>query len=161
MFMRRNIRKAIKHSTKLQHVKKAIIELFIQINKDNPAKKIGYVAGIISSDGDEHVIKNQKRLEQITEKLKERTGFPIFSSVDLFGDGKYDQIEDYHLKHPLREKSFIQFWRSLLRNGHITDIYMTPRWKNSSGAKAEHDIAKKVRLTIHYIDEELNEIPGE
>jgi len=156
--MRNNIRRAIKNSTRLQHVQEAIIEVFIDTNKNNPSKKIGYVAGIISSDGDEHVLKNQKRLEQIAEKLKKKTGFPVFSSVDLFGDGKYDQIDDYHVKRPLREKGFIQFWESLLKSGHITDIYMTPRWKESKGAKAEHAVAKQNGLTIHYIDEELNEI---
>lgn len=156
--MKQKIQTAIKNSTNLKHVEKAILDLFKEIKKENPKQRVGYVAGIVTSDGEENMMKNIKRLDELTEKLREKLDFPIFSSVDIFGGGIYDQIEDFHLERSLREKAFINFWRMLLKSGHITDIYMTPRWKESKGAKDEHETAKEVRLKIHYIDEDVNEI---
>ena len=153
--MKAKIQKAIENSTNLKHVEKAILEIFKEVKKDN--SKIGYVAGIVTSDGEENMMRNIKRLDELTEKLRKKSNFPVFSSVDIFGGGIYDKIEDFHLEKPLREKAFINFWRILLKSGHITDIYMTPRWNKSKGAKDEHKTAKEVEIVIHYVDEEMNE----
>ncbi len=157
--MKQKIQNAIKNSTNLKHIEKAIMDLFLELKKEKSKQKIGYVAGIVTSDGEENMQRNIERLEKLTEKLREKLNFPIFSSVDIFGGGIYDKIEDFHLERPLREKAFIKFWRVLLKSGHITDIYMTPRWDESKGAKDEHKTAKETGIEIHYVNEELEELP--
>lgn len=156
--MRKIIKKAIKHSTNLHHVQDAMLGVFIQLKDKKPNQRIGYVAGIITSDGEENMQKNIDRLLTLTEKLREKVSFPVFSSVDIFGEGMYGQIEDFHFERVQRERAFIKFWRILLKSGHITDVFMTPRWKESKGAKDEHRTALKQGITIHYVDEELNEL---
>lgn len=154
--MKQKIRTAIKSSTNLKHVEKAIINLLHEIKKENPKKRVGYVAGIVTSDGEDHMQRNIDRLAALTEKLRIKVSFPIFSSVDIFGDGIYDQIEDFHLERTLREKAFVDFWRNILRSGHITDVYMTPRWDESRGARDEHETAKQMGIRIHYVNEDLD-----
>ncbi len=36
--------------------------------------------------------------------------------------------------------------------GYITDIFMTPRWEHSEGARDEHKNAIKAGMTIHYVE---------
>jgi hypothetical protein len=77
----------------------------------------------------------------------------IFSSVDLFyGNEFYNQIEDTRLPYKERRTAFIGFYREILQNSFITDIFMTPRWQKSEGATDEHETAKKQKLTIHYVE---------
>lgn len=149
--MRDEIQSAIKGLTKLENVLSKINILLSKARQKSTEKRLGYVAGIISSDGIEHMQKNIDILARHTERIKEQYGFPMFSAVDVFGNGVYQKLEDFNKEEHLRHKSFIEFWRKILSSGHVTDIFMTPRWKESKGATDEHETAKKLGLTIHYI----------
>lgn len=149
--MRDEIQGAIKGLTKLEKVLNEVNILLSKVRQKSTEKRLGYVAGIITSDGKEHMQKNIDILAKHTEILKKKYGFPIFSAVDIFGNGVYQKLEDFNQEEHLREKSFIEFWRKILSSGHITDIFMTPRWKESKGAIDEHETAKKLGLTIHYV----------
>jgi hypothetical protein len=153
--MREKIVEAISASTNL----KTIVESFNKLCKElheQDTDRIGYVAGIIFSEGPKHVERNIARLEEYTNMLRNTYQFPIFSSVDLFYANKfYDQIEDTKLPYDERRKAFIQFYRDILQNTYITDIFMTPRWEKSEGATDEHETAKKYNLTIHYLEDSL------
>ncbi|MEK7551727.1 MAG: DUF4406 domain-containing protein [Patescibacteria group bacterium] len=149
--MRNEIQSAIKGLTKLENVLQEVNNLLNEIRKQSTEKRIGYVAGIITSDGKEHMQRNIDILEKHTEKIKKQYGFPIFSAVDIFGNGVYQKLDDFNQEERLREKSFIEFWRKILSSGHVTNIFMTPRWKESKGATDEHETAKKLGIKIHYI----------
>lgn len=45
------------------------------------------------------------------------------------------------------------FWREIFKSGHVTDVFMTPRWEKSKGAVDEYKTAQKIGLTIHYLQE--------
>lgn len=149
--MRNEIQNAIEGLTKLENVFKKVNNLLSDIRKKSTGKRLGYVAGIITSDGKEHMQRNIDILANHTERIKEKYGFPIFSAVDIFGNGVYQRLDDFNQEELLREKLFLEFWRKILSSGHITDIFMTPRWNESKGAIDEHKTAKKLGLKIHYI----------
>ena len=65
----------------------------------------------------------------------------------------YDQMEEVEFERELREHHFVQFWKMILKSGHITDIFMTPRWEISRGAKVEYITAKKLKIKIHFVKE--------
>lgn len=46
----------------------------------------------------------------------------------------------------------MKFWRDILESGHVTDIFMTPRWEQSKGAIDEHEAAKQLGIKIHYMN---------
>lgn len=136
----------------MDHVKKELIKLF-KITKNGKGTKIGYVAGIINSDGLEHFETNRKRLAAYVEKLRRIHKFPVFSAVDVFSNNVYAQLEEMTLSFDEREAKMRSFWREILKSGCVTDIFMTPRWDKSKGASDEHKIAKQIGLRIHYIED--------
>ena len=150
--MKNEITNAIKQSTNLKQIVEAFNKLCRDLRKDN--EQIGYVAGIVFSEGPENVKKNIGILNSYTEKLRKKSYFPIFSSVDLFyGNDFYNQIAETKLPYVRRRTAFIQFYQKMLRNGYITDIFMTPRWQKSEGYMDEYETAKDENLIIHYVDE--------
>jgi len=87
-------------------------------------------------------------LREHTEKIRKEKDFPIFSATDVMALETLIQIK----AHKLVVKDFIKFWREILESGHVTDIFMTPRWNKSFGATDEHETAKKLGIKIHYLD---------
>lgn len=150
--MKSEIYQAIKHSTNLVHVREGMFEVFQTISEAEPNQKIGYVSGLISSEGPQHIERNMRRLEAYTELVRKQYGFPVFSATDVFGNGRFGQIEEFYFEKELREQHFIGFWRAVLGSGHITDVMMTPRWEISAGAKEEFAIAQEKEMKIHIIE---------
>lgn len=108
--------------------------------------RLGYVSGIITSDDKDSIDLNRKRLEGYTSFLRGEVDFPLFSSNDIF----FDELEE-RVSGSSRE-DWYSFWGDVVSSGHITDIFMTPRWRESLGAKDEHKVAKKAGINIHYMD---------
>lgn len=108
--------------------------------------RLGYASGIISSDGPVRLQVNIKRLVVYTERIRSRIDFPIFSPTDIFSYEVFDKLKRDGKLPP--QKDFIQFWRVILESG-ITDIFMTPRWRNSEGSIDEYNTALKLGIKIH------------
>lgn len=154
--MNKHIYIEIKDATRLEHVRQGMLRAFEIVKSAGKYDKIGYVAGIVSSDGDHKIQENREKLEKYTRKLRSQLGYPVFSSVDVFGDnGVWNQLEEVEFDRELREEHFRKFWRDILKSGHVTDIFMTPRWRNSTGARDEHRTAKEMKIKIHLVDETM------
>lgn len=151
--MHKDIALALKRAKTLLHVEKELIKLFKITKNISNIARIGYVAGIINSDGPEYVKVNRKKLADHAEKLRKVNKFPTFSAVDVFSEDIYARLEEMKLSLDKREAKMRSFWRQILISGHVTDIFMTPRWKKSKGATDEHKIAKRIGLTIHYVED--------
>lgn len=150
--MKAEIYQAINHSTNLVHVQEGMFEVFKTIKEAEPNQRIGYVSGLISSEGPENIPKNMKRLEAYTELIRKQYDFPIFSATDVFGNGMHEQVEEFHFEKELQQKHFMDFWDAVLGTGHVTDIFMTPRWEVSTGAKDEFRIAQAMGMKIYMIE---------
>lgn len=148
--MHKNIGPALTSSTTLHHVKRNLVKLLKITKKKNGFTRIGYVAGVISSEGPKYFEMNRKRLVSYARKLREIHEFPIFSAVDVFSDNIYAQLEEMALPFDEKEVKIRSFWRKILKSGCVTDIFMTPRWERSKGASDEHRTAKQIGLKIHY-----------
>ncbi len=142
------IQNAIQHSIDLEDIKKNLFKLFRQLRK-NEYQNIGYVSGIITSNGPQHISKNLKMLEKYTTELRRKHNYPIFSATDIFSQKIFEQINAQNLT----TQNWNNFWKELI--GHpqkyISHIFMTPGWKQSQGAKQEHLVAKKNELQIIYL----------
>lgn len=153
--MHSTIYQEIKESTNLIQVRDGLVRVFSNVEHTTPNKHLGYVSGIISSDGPQYVKRNMQTLHTYTESLRTHSEFPIFSAVDVFGNGMHEKMEEITFEYKLREKHFITFWREVLESGHITDIFMTPRWDKSQGAIDEYNTAQKLGITIHTVETTL------
>ena len=150
--MRAEIYQQIRETTSLPEVQEGLLRVFRTVKEAEPQQRIGVVSGIITSEGDEFMERNIRRLHLYTAHLSQLHNFPVFSSVDVFGNGLYSQIKEFSFERELREKHFVDFWRGVYRSGHLTDVFMTPRWEKSSGARDEHAISLEEQIAIHYVD---------
>lgn len=147
--MKDAISKVLVTATTLKEVKDILLPLLQQTHKKE--QRIGYVAGILFSDGPLHVKRNIQALSDYTEFLRKQHSFSIFSPTDVFYNGLFPRLKESSFPESARRIVFVSFWRDVLNSGFITDIFMTPRWQESSGATDEHNIAKEKGITIHYV----------
>ncbi len=125
-----------------------VLGVFESVTSVNPTR-IGYVAGIITSDGPDNIDRNIRELLENTNRLRLEQEFPIFSAPDIFTKSVYRKINE---SGKVTEGNFIDFWDKVLRSGYVTDIFMTPRWDASRGAVIEHFTAEDMKLHIHYLN---------
>ena len=147
--MKKILRESLKNTESFEEVLSITVKIISEIKKKNLAVKIGYVSGKVTADGEEYIADNLARLHKFTEQLEKVHGEYIFSAADVFSDEIYWKI---NLPRPIHETDFYTFWRKVVSSG-VTDIYMTPEWEKSTGAKDEHEIATKLQLKIHYVEE--------
>jgi hypothetical protein len=119
-----------------------IIEILKSVQASGE-ERIGFVSGIITSDGERSIDLNLRRLAGYTEFLRETNDFPIFSATDIFDEELIKRI-GYH-----EEERWMSFWKSVLISGHITDLFMTPRWRDSRGANGEYKAGMEIKMKIH------------
>jgi len=136
----------LKPGDSLHTVHSALIPI---LTRAKTGTRLGYCAGLVSSEGSEHVTKNFERLVRFARHLEQLHGFAVFSSGDIFRPEVLEIV-----KHS-PEHDFYQFWRNVLSSGLVTDVFMTPRWERSRGAMDEHETAKKLGIAIYYLDFEI------
>lgn len=144
--IKNRFREALKDARSLNEVSRVVIVILKEL-KERGSGRLGYVSGIITSDSADLVELNERRLDGYTNYLRKGISFPVFSSTDIF-QGEF--VEKFRGN---AESEWYSFWRSVLECGYVTDVFMTPRWRVSAGAKDEHETAKKVGLSIHYMDD--------
>lgn len=145
--MKKLLRKSIKNASNFDDVLEITLEVIALIRSRLPNTKIGYVAGKVTTDGKENILKNLERLHSFTERISKEFEENIFSAADVFNEEVYWKI---NIARPIHEKEFYALWQKIVGSG-ITDIFMTPEWEKSTGATDEHKTAKALGLTIHYI----------
>ncbi len=129
-------------NTKIEVVESDLIGILSKIKRNN-AERLGFVSGIISSDGERHIPANMEALNLYTEFYRDYTPFPVFSASDIFHPwtvGKFN----------LTKPEWSTFWTNILKSGNITDVFMTPRWNFSFGSIEEQKTAKELKLKLHY-----------
>jgi hypothetical protein len=150
--MKERIGKAVENAGSLTEVKGIVLALLKEVRAEGN-DRIGYVSGLITSEGPEKIDGNVRRLAGLTEKVRAQHNFPIFSSTDIISDTLFKRLglEEFE------KTDWERFWRDILGapERFVTDIFMTPRWERSRGATDEHKVAVEVRMEIHYLTEEI------
>lgn len=149
--MREEISKTIETATDLAEVENRLLEFIHDVKAETNSSRIGYVAGIVSSDGEEHIATNIKKLSEYTDRIAHQYSFPVFCAADVFNPQLFEQLAEMKLEAEEREQHLKSFWRNILNCGYITDIFMTPRWQLSGGSKDEHETAGQNGIIIHYV----------
>lgn len=150
--MKEKIASAVEKANSLTEVKEALFGVFREYRQEGHTR-IGYVSGIVTSEGPENIERNVERLVKFTEHIKTEQNFPIFSSADVFDKRLFARLGAANLKNVDWEA----FWQEIFEHEEkfVTDMFMTPKWEKSRGATDEHRVAKKVGMNIVYITEEL------
>ena len=143
--MRELFFEAVGDKTTLNEVYREVVRILRRVR--SPNGRLGYVAGIITTDGPEYIDRNFRILETYTKELQSLSPFPVFSATEIFHPNHRDYLESVFVPD-----DFYKFWRSILSSGHVTDVFFAPRWNESAGALDEHIIAKTIGLSVHYLD---------
>lgn len=149
--MQKRIHEVIHTANNLSEVELRFVDFLDAIKSETMTARIGYVAGIVSSDGEDKIQANIEILASYTEKLRQTYDFPVFCAADVFTPQLFESLAEMKLRVEERERHFKSFWRNVIASGHITDIFMTPRWELSSGANDEYSIAKQIGLRVHNV----------
>jgi len=150
--MKERIEGAVKYAKNIDEVRSSVLSVLKELREEG-AQRIGYVAGLVTSEGPKNVDKNVRRLAKFTEYIRDQNDFPIFSSTDVISDELFKRLglEEF------QKTDWEKFWRDILgaEGRYVTDIFMTPRWEISRGSRDEHEVAKEVGMQIHYLTEEI------
>src|SRR5574337_1061343 len=87
---------AVQGSKNLRQVQDRLQSLFLRIVRESHVKRVGYVAGVISSDGDHKMQENIEKLMFYTDRLRDMHQFPIFSPTDIFTKQVYEELREMH-----------------------------------------------------------------
>lgn len=136
----------LKNGKNLGQISDLLIEFLAKL-KDKGNKNIGYVSGMISSEGPENIDNNLKRLEKYTQEISEEYKFPIFSQNDIFTDDVYKYIKNSGVTHT----DFEKFYQKVHGSGLITHMFMTPKWELSKGATDEYKTAQRCGIKLIFI----------
>lgn len=136
--------RAIGSLTDLANTEKTIVERLRKASKETAHGRVGFVSGALSSSKPLHIIRSFKMLHSYTKSTRKNVDFPVFSAIDFFG-------RTILIKLTSNEEDNQKLWSKILKSGYITDMFMTPGWKESKGAVNEHETAKKSGIKIRYI----------
>jgi len=129
-----------------------ILEAFEETRRLNTENsRIGYVSGIVSSDGPTHIEENLEVLQVYTKTVSSCFNIPAFCVGDIFTYNTLEFFESQKIQH----QDLVSFWHKVLSLNYITDVFMTPDWTRSRGATEEHKSAERLKLTIHYLPKEF------
>jgi len=150
--MREVIRESMVQAPDLESARFALTKIFRDLKETQPDATIGFVSGIITSDGFEHIDRNLQMLSVYAHQIKEGGLFGpyVISPADVFNKPLFAKFDNAGAK----EEHYLKFWREILRSRLVDFVFMTPGWERSRGASAEFLIAKQVRLNILYINKD-------
>jgi len=149
--MKEKITEAVKESNSLTQVRDALFDVFKEYRAAGH-DRIGYVSGVVTSDGPAEIPNNIRRLSSFTDRTRKKYPFPIFSATDVFDDKLFRRLDAAGFVND----DWIAFWKEVLgaEEKFVTDMFMTPRWEKSRGATDEHRTAQEMGMIIVYIENE-------
>lgn len=136
--------RAIGSLTDINNAEKIIVERFRKASRETAHGRVGFVSGVLSSSKPLYIIRNFRMLNSYTKFIRKNVDFPVFSAIDFIG-------RTILIKLTYQEEDNQKLWNKILKSGYITDIFMTPGWKESNGAVSEYIAAKKSGIRISYI----------
>lgn len=122
--------------------------VFLKNYRHNRANcPIAFVTGPITSNGSSHIARNTTRLIDNTRSLQAQTDGLVFCWFDIF----CEEVKQAVRYESISYEGFLTFSKQVVASGYITDIYMTPNFESSTGARLEHETAQACGLRIHYL----------
>jgi hypothetical protein len=109
-------------------------------------RRIGYVCGILTSDGMQFKDDNKALLRLYTAQISKSVNYPIFCAATLANDkieAKIARYNQFDVNHKL--------WDRVMRSGLVTDMFMAPRWYLSTGSRVEFSAAVDEEMAIHHV----------
>lgn len=129
------------------------LDQYLQIwQQKHPERGINFVIGVITSEGKEKEEGNRQRLKRYTEIIRKQSKGFTFCWEDIFVSEIRKNIQADSISY----EKFLECSQTIVGGGYISDIYLTPRWEKSLGARLEHKVAQEKGIRLHFLPEEEN-----
>lgn len=148
--MKEVIQNRVSTSETLNQIRDELFSIFRELREEG-YDRIGFVSGIITSRGEEHIDDNLKNLARHTQNIREKVDYPVFSPTDVFTDELFDRL----MAAGFVNDDWMVFWREVLtaEEEFVTDIFMTPGWEDSVGARQEFNIAVEREMNLYFVED--------
>ncbi len=134
----------LEKSETLEQLKLSLLEQLQKIKKE---KKVIYVSGIITSEGEQNIKGNIEELKKYVNHIRNTTKSSVFAASDVITE----KILDNFAESNYTEKDYRKFWREIINSNLIDKIIMTPKWFKSIGAKEEYIVAKVNKIKVTFL----------
>lgn len=124
----------------------AVIICGQSVKKENPHKSLILVSGKVTGSNAEETKRNEQRLIQKTERLQRRNPKNIYITS---GQIMIPEIRAALAPSNPQYHEFITMWDQIA-SSIVDKVIMTEKWRNSTGARREHQAALKRGIPIMY-----------
>lgn len=114
-----------------------ITQQIIPFLRSQHTKDLGFVTGILTSDGLDKLPHHKDQLLRFTQKIRQEVEYPVFSFPEIFAEQRREQIGYY----TANADEIKLFCRALITKSGVTKVFFTPGWERSSGCQDEYRIA--------------------
>lgn len=115
---------------------------------------IGYIAGPVSCDGDEHITENLRKLVEARTALMRRSmgkNIIYLTAPFIFTPELYRRLGLFDLPKEDREALLGEFWDELIGSGLLSSVHLAPGWERSPGARREQQTAQTRNIAVFEI----------
>ncbi|HUC38825.1 MAG TPA: hypothetical protein VL944_01715 [Candidatus Acidoferrum sp.] len=136
-------------ATTLADASHRVVGVLRGFREERSLERLGFVAAIRESDGvePEKIELNELRLAGYVNSLRLVTPFPLFSCLDIYTPRF---LANFYGENSV--EAWDKFWKDIFKPKEITDLFLTPRWEQSYGARFERKLAEELDLKVHYVD---------
>ncbi len=122
--------------------------------------EIHHVAGAISADGDQYILRNLEELLRQRERVAQKLGASaiVITSPLIFTEEVYSGLGIFDMERQEREACLQQFWDNVIGAGLIDCIHLAPGWERSPGSNKEHEAAKNYGVNISYLSGSMKQV---
>lgn len=116
--------------------------------------RTGLVSGKIGAILPEDEHRNRLILKSHTDRLRVMLrGVLIFSSSDIFSTkNNLYSVVTADMSRERARFELCNFWSEMIKDGKVTDLFLTPGWENSEGANIEKKAAEENGCNIYFPD---------
>ena len=125
------------------------MDILLRLHRDCPDGPIAMVCGPISSGNKNSRAVNLHIFSRAIDRLSSG-GLFIFDQMPF-----EDDMERIYKSNPALQGTRLleEFYLPIFKTGYIRLLCFLPGWENSTGARWEHDQAKRLKISRIYLDE--------
>lgn len=138
----------------LEEVRSSVGKALHDVRREYGLIRTGLVSGKIGASLPEDEYRNRLVLKSHADRLRIMLrGVLVFSSSDIFSmKNNLYSIVTADMSRDRARFELCNFWSEMIKDGQVTDLFLTPGWEDSEGANIEKKAAEINGCNIYFPD---------